>query len=499
MRDEARAYYDKKLKGFSDAEDRLFKRILPIDKSHIKKVHLVGVCGTAMGSLASLLKQSGYKVTGSDTHCYPPMSDLIASLGIEFFEGFSENNLMDADVIVVGNICEPNNIEAKYARMNKKPTLSIGEAIHFFFLEGKKSISVSGTHGKTTTTGLLAHVLSESKMDPGFLIGGVMNKEEDNLINAKIGEGQYFVIEGDEYDTAYFDKAPKFLHYDPYISIVTSLEFDHADIYEDFEKYKDAFKFLVQEVKSDGAIFLCGDDENVRALGELAEADVYYYGLNENNDIKATNIQIMDNGQTFELIHKEELIGEFTTTLFGKHNLLNTLAVCGAAIRIGISVDDLRKGLANFSGMKRRQEVVFDKDITIIDDFAHHPTAVLETISAIRSKYPDRRMIVFFEPRSVTSRKKIFQKDYGEAFDESDLVFVSTPILKSVDDPEDFIDPEQMIINIRNRGVEAYSFNNADELLIASLSKIKKNDVVLIMSNGSFDGIHKKLAESFIV
>lgn len=499
MKSEARAYYDRKLQAFPDSPKRLFKRAIPSDKEHIKKIHLTGICGTAMGSLASLLKDAGYEISGSDTECYPPMSDFIQNLGIQFMEGFKASNIKEADVIIIGNVCGPDNPEAKAARESRKPTLSVGEAIHFFFLDGKKSLVVSGTHGKTTTTGLLAHILSKGGFDPGFMIGGVIQSNSPSLHNSKLGKGEYFAIEGDEYDTAYFDKAPKFLHYDPFISIITSLEFDHADIYENFEKYMDAFRFLVAEVSPDGALFICGDEDNLRLLGKEAEAEVFYYGLGERNDISARSIQITDHGQSFELIFKGESLGEFETTLFGKHNLLNTLAVCGVAIRIGLSIERLRDGLKSFPGMKRRQEVVYDKEITILDDFAHHPTAVMETISAIRSKYEGRRLVVFFEPRSVTSRKKIFEEAYGTSFDDADLVFLSTPELKPVDNKNDFIDPSHVVLMVKERGTEAYCFKNAEELLADAKQKIVLGDVVLIMSNGAFDGIHHKLADSFSI
>jgi UDP-N-acetylmuramate: L-alanyl-gamma-D-glutamyl-meso-diaminopimelate ligase len=492
MRQEALEYFQKKLKSLPDAKERSFKRVLPKNIEEVKKIHVSAICGTAMGSLAVLLKEAGYEISGSDEQRYPPMSDLIDSLGIDYKDGFDESHIDGADVVIVGNACAPSNPEALAARRKKIPTLTLPEAISCFIIKDRKPIVVSGTHGKTTTTGLLSHVLLSAGFDPGYLFGGVPQGGEEN---ARIGKGEYFVIEGDEYDTAYFDKAPKFLHYNPYISIITSLEYDHVDIYKDLEDYTNAFRFLVQEIPDDGGIFLYGDDPNVRVLGQCAECEVMYYGLGERNDITAREIEIRKDGQEFELIIKGESMGRFNIPLYGKHNLLNTLAVCGASIRAGISLHALRDGLKNFKGVKRRQEVIYDKSIAIIDDFAHHPTAVSETISAIRSKYPDRRLVVFFEPRSASSRRKIFEEDYGKSFDEADIVFISTPKLRPVDDPSDFIHPDLVVNLIKERGTIATCYDNPEDLLADAINQIKPADVVLIMSNGPFGGIYQKLIE----
>ncbi len=496
MKKEAREYFDDKIRGFDDAEVRLFARVVPVDKSKMRHIHIAGICGTAMGSLAVLLKKAGYEVSGSDEHCYPPMSNVIDELGIVFKEGFSGEHLAGADVVIIGNVCGPSNAEAQHARENGIPTLSLPEAVELFFIKDKKSIVVAGTHGKTTTTGLLSHVFKSAGLRPGYMVGGVMQGGEES---SAIGSGDYFIIEGDEYDTAYFDKAPKFLHYAPYLAIITSLEFDHVDIYKDMQAYTETFQFLVKEVPADGGLFICGDRIEVKALASFAEAPVSFYGLEEGNSITARNVISDEDGQYFSLVISGAEKGQFFVPLSGNHNLLNALAVCGVALRSGISLEQLKEGLRSFKGMKRRQEIVFDqKGITILDDFAHHPTAVIETINAIKMKYPDRRLVVFFEPRSATSRRKFFEEDYGKSFDKADLVFISTPELHINDDAEHFIDPSRIIEAIKEKGIPAQCFKTPDELLEKAFSSIKVGDVILIMSNGSFDGIHMKLAERLL-
>jgi UDP-N-acetylmuramate: L-alanyl-gamma-D-glutamyl-meso-diaminopimelate ligase len=491
MRQEAREYYDRKIAGFADAPERVFERVIPQDISTIKKIHLSGVCGTAVGSLAVLLAKKGYALSGSDTDIYPPMSEVIASLGIEFKKGYAEENVQDADLIIVGNVCGPQNPEAKYAREHDIPTLSLPEAIHRFFIEGKKSLVVAGTHGKTTTTGLLAHLFSEAGRKPGYMVGGVMQGGEES---SAVGAGDHFIIEGDEYDTAYFDKSPKFLHYTPHVAIVTSLEFDHVDIYKNMREYTDAFEFLAQEIPPEGALFLCGDHDAVKNLGNGTQGEIVTYGFKQENQITVTDMLVTDKGQEFTLVVRGETLGTFFTPLPGNHNLLNTLAVCGVALREGISIEDIKRGLSTFKGMKRRQEVVAEvKGVTVLDDFAHHPTAVKETISAIKDKYPGRRLVAFFEPRSNTSRRKVFEEQYGHAFDAANLVFISTPPHKPTDDPAEFLDPEHVVSAIKEKGIGAQAVKNADELLAQAVPLLKEGDVVLIMSNGSFDGIHHKL------
>lgn len=493
MRTEAREYYDRKLASLPDASVRLFPRVIPQDISSLGRIHLSGVCGKAMAPLAVLLASKGFALSGSDEDIYPPMSDVVTALGIDFKKGFLGENLIGSDAVVIGNVCGPQHPEAKYAREHGIPTLSLPEAIHDAFIKDAKSLVVAGTHGKTTTTGLLAHVFASAGRNPGYMIGGVMQDGEES---SAPGKGEYFIIEGDEYDTAYFDKSPKFLHYAPHAAIITSLEFDHVDIYNDMQEYTDAFKFLVKEIPSTGSLFLCGDHDEVKNLGKGAVCDVVTYGFKASNHITPDDVVVTEAGQEFNLMIGGEKIGRFAISLPGNHNLLNVLSVCGLALLEGISPDDLRKGLSSFKGMKRRQEVVAEVNgVTIIDDFAHHPTAVKETISAIHNKYPSRRIVAFFEPRSNTSRRKIFEVAYGESFGQADMVFISTPALRTMDDPKEFIKPEHIVESLKKSGTEAFSVKSADELLALAVPKIISGDVVLIMSNGSFDGICNKLSQ----
>ena len=495
MKEGAQNYYRKKLERLADHELRSISRRAAPPIETIGHVHLIGVCGTAMGSLAGLLKKAGHSVSGSDEHCYPPMSDEIAEIGVDFREGFKAENLKGADLIVVGNVCGPNNPEATYARENNLPTVSLAEAVALFFLgPTKKSLVVAGTHGKTTTTGLLAHVFSAAGADPTYLVGGVMQNYHRSF---HLGKGEFAILEGDEYDTAYFDKGPKFLHYQPHGVIITSLEFDHIDIYSDMTDYTAAFKFLVEEIPEGGHLLLWGDDQNVRELAKEAKCNVYFYGLKGDNQITAQSIKVTAGEQKFNLVLNGKELGEISTTLHGKHNLLNSLAVCGLSIANGLSFEKIKDGMATFKGMKRRQEIIGEmRGISIIDDFAHHPTAVRETISAIREKFPNRRLVCFFEPRSNTSRRKLFEEDYGRAFDAADKVYLSVPPLRHNDTREDFIDEEKVTDAINERGqddTKAKYFPKADALLESATPEFKEGDVVLIMSNGSFDGIHQKL------
>ncbi|MFA5933663.1 MAG: Mur ligase family protein [Candidatus Paceibacterota bacterium] len=490
MKEKAREYYNEKMKSMKDAELRFFDRP-EIDFSQVSNVHLTGVCGTAMGSLAGLFREAGYEVSGSDKGCYPPMSDFIKESGIQFQEGFDPSHIEGKDLVIIANMFDAHNIEAKYARENSFPQLSMTEAIRNFFIKDCCSLVVAGTHGKTTTTGLLAHVFTSAGFDPGFLIGGVMVNSGKSF---HVGNGDYFIIEGDEYDTAYFDKSPKFLHYVPQAAIITSVEFDHADIYHDFTDYKKAFEFLAEEIPADGLLLLCGDNY-AQNFAEYTEAPVLFYGLDEGNDVTARDVSVQEDGQHFTLVIKgEEVANDLVIPLFGKYNLQNTLAVCALAITEGISIELLREGLKTFLGMKRRQEIIHDGKAIIIDDFAHHPTAVRETLSGIRERFPKRRIVAVFEPRSVTSRKKIFESDYGTSFLSADCVFLSMPALKEVDNPDDFVDTKKIVDTIVSQGKIASSDLSAIEVLPKLASFIQEGDVVVIMSNGSFDGIHLKLA-----
>ncbi|HEY1037463.1 MAG TPA: Mur ligase family protein [Candidatus Paceibacterota bacterium] len=514
MKQEARAFFDAKLRRIAErtetVSERIFDRpsiaeIAALEaEGKIRKVHISGVCGKATSSLAGLFAEAGYEVSGSDQGCYPPASDLIERLGIKFHEGFAPENLQGKDLVVVANMFGPNDIEAKAAREQGLNQVSMPEAITEFFIKDRTSIVVCGTHGKTTTTGMAAHVFLSAGKNPGFLVGGVAVPTENGIKETSFSAGnsstRHFIIEGDEYDTAYFDKSPKFLLYKPKISIITSLEFDHADIYADFEEYKQSFIFLAQETAKGGLLILNGDIEEVAALAQYADAQVVRYGFTEGCDIKAGNITVDADGQHFDVSYKGNDFGRFTIKLFGRYNIANALSVMAAALHENLSADEIRAGLSTFIGMKRRQEIRANiNGVLVIDDFAHHPTAVHETLAGIKERFSDRRIIALFEPRSNTSRKKMFEDPYSHAFSSADVLCLSMPALRHNDNPADFIDGGTVIEKVkadgaaRGKEVQAFCVSNGDEALERLVPGLRSGDVVVIMSNGSFDGVHGKL------
>lgn len=528
MNSNAHIFFQEKTKRVGEETGTLKKRIFDrpylgeisekITHNKIKKVHITGVCGKATSSLAGLFAEEGYEVSGSDVGCYPPASDLIDKLNIKFYEGFSEEHVKDKDLTIVANMFGPDNVEGAYVRENNLPQLSMPEAIREFFIKDKTSIVICGTHGKTTTTGLCAHVFLSAGLNPGFLVGGVAVPTAEGIQETSFSAGsdasdkpvsKHFIIEGDEYDTAYFDKAPKFLHYKPKIAVVTSLEFDHADIYSDFEEYKKSFIFLAEETMDaahGGLLVLNGDSTEVRSLESFTKASVLYYGFDEKNDVVAKDIQPNDKGQSFTLIYKGKDMGRISIQLFGKYNLANALAVISVALHEGVSIEKIQNGLKTFNGMKRRQEIrAVVNGITIIDDFAHHPTAVRETLGGIREHFPNNRIFAIFEPRSNTSRKKMFEHDYGHAFSQVDGLVLSMPALRANDNPADFIDGGVIVADATNMANNkakgeaksgdfyAICVANGHEAIEKIAAKAAPGDVLVIMSNGSFDGIHEKL------
>ncbi len=483
----------KQLEDFEDAHLRKFERPAPPDPSDVKTVYLIGICGTGMGSLAGLLSEAGYQVKGSDENVYPPMSDRLAEAGIEVLKGYDPAHLQPApDLVIVGNACAPDHVEAAYARDNGLAQLSLPEALAHFFLRGRRSLVVAGTHGKTSTTGLMVHVLREAGLDPGFLVGGVMS---NGGVNYAVGTGPHFVVEGDEYDSAYYDKRPKFMHYQPTAAIITSMEFDHADIYADWDDYRSAFRRFAGIVDPEGLLALYGDDNEVRILEFHSSARHQYYGIDDGDDhVTAANVRTGEGGMRFTLVVKGEEKVDIFLPMSGRHNLRNALGVAAICLSEGLTPEQIAQGMGTFKGMKRRQEPIGEVGgVLVIDDFAHHPTAVHETIGAIAERWPERRVVAVFEPRSNSSRRKVFEQAYSEAFDRAELAFLSAPPVRHNDVESDLMDSEQVVRNLRARGVDAYLDPNAEALLPDLVDKLRPGDVVLIMSNGSFGGIHKKL------
>ncbi len=485
------------LSDFPDAHLRIFDRPDVPSAEDIRSVYLVGICGTGMGSLAGLFHQAKYQVSGSDSATWPPMSDRLAEMNIPVFEGFSEANLADApDLTVIGNACTPLHVEAAFARDHGLVHMSFPDAVAHFFIRDKRSIVITGTHGKTTTTSLMAHVFRKSGLDPGFLVGGVMNNDD---ISYAVGTGRHFIIEGDEYDTAYFDKQPKFMHYKPSVAVVTSIEFDHADIYATMEDYREAFGAFAGLIAPDGLLVLCTDDPEVRRLSSSdLKCRTLTYGIDSSDvDVTAVKIKTGSDGQRFDLVYKDTIVGRAWLPLSGRHNLQNALAVAAVSFEEGLSFEDIVAGFGSFQGIQRRQQIRGEEaGIIVVDDFAHHPTAVNATVQSACERWPDRRIVAIFEPRSNSSRRKVFEEGYANAFSQAGAVFLSKPPFRHNDRKEDFLDIDALVARIRHTGIPTEAAEGADGLLPLILKEVRPGDVALIMSNGGFGGIHDRLLEA---
>ncbi|MEM0963266.1 MAG: Mur ligase family protein [Bacteroidota bacterium] len=495
----------RRLEDFADADLRVFDRPPLPAPEQIRSVYLIGICGKGMGALAELLAEAGYDVRGSDEAAYPPMSTRLAAAGIPVLEGYDPAHLDPApDLVVVGNACIPTHPEAAAARQRGLTQASLPETLAHLFLQQRQPAVVAGTHGKTTTTGMLTHVLRHASLDPGFLVGGVMVGDERT---AGLGAGPVFCVEGDEYDAAYFDKRPKMILYRPHRAIVTSLEFDHADIYADWAEYKRAFHAFAALPPPDGLLLLNGEDAEVRTLAKRTWARVRLYGEEGREppgwhaagaafDIAARDLRPVDGGQAFTLVAHGEALAEVQLPMGGRYNALNALAVAGVALDAGATASQVATGLATFRGMKRRQEVVHEGDVLVVDDFAHHPTAVEATIRGVRERWPGRRLVAVFEPRSNSSRRAAFQEPYAHALATADALFLSTPPLRHNDDPADFLDAEAVADAVRESGTPAVAHPSAEALLPDLLAALAAGDLALVMSNGSFDGLVGKLTSA---
>ena len=374
----------------------------------IKNIYLIAICGTGMAALAGLLKKAGYSVTGSDTNIYPPMSILLNDAGIEIFPGYKKENIFkDIDLVIIGNAVSKTNEEVQAVIEAGIPYTSFPAALSQFFLEGKKSLVVTGTHGKTTTTSLLSWVLESSNRKPGFMVGGWLKNFDTNY---QVSQGEYFVTEGDEYDSAFFDKGPKFLHYRPDASILTSIEFDHADIFNDLEQIKQVFRDYVGLIKPNSVMLVKSDDNNIREVIKSASCNIETYGYDEAAEWRIESYRFEKGFGHFSLSFKNRHRGDFELAMMGRHNVENAAAVAGLCFNLGLTKDEINEGFRTFKGVKRRQEIVGEKKgITVIDDFAHHPTAIDLTIDAVKKAYLGQKVWAVFEPRSATSRRKIFE------------------------------------------------------------------------------------------
>jgi UDP-N-acetylmuramate: L-alanyl-gamma-D-glutamyl-meso-diaminopimelate ligase len=454
----------------------------------------MGICGTGMGSLAGMLKDSGYHVTGSDENVYPPMSDFLASCNIEIKNGYHAENLVpQPDLVVVGNTIRKTNSEALALGELGIPYVSFPQALGSYFLSDKTSLVVTGTHGKTTTSSLLATLLHKTGHTPGFMVGGLVQAFGRNY---NIGNGPYFVVEGDEYDTAFFDKGPKFLHYQPHIAIVTSIEFDHADIFADLEAIKQSFARLMAIMPKDGCVVACFDSSVVKEIVSRAQCPVISYGIESGADWSISNLAVKPGGTFFDIMHQGRLYSTCKNPMPGRHNALNALAAIAVLDHLGLDKEAIVTGLSSFEGVRRRQEIRgVVNNITVIDDFAHHPTAVRETVTALKQAYEGHRLVAVFEPRTNSSRRQIFQKDYVSAFDQADLVLVREPLPLPNFPSDQLFSSRQLASDLRERKIDALSFADTEGILTHLRDTLLAGDVVAILSNGGFDNIHTRLLD----
>jgi UDP-N-acetylmuramate: L-alanyl-gamma-D-glutamyl-meso-diaminopimelate ligase len=462
--------------------------------------HLIGIGGTAMASLAGLLQAAGHRVTGSDEGVYPPMSDLLSSLGIEYRQGYAPLEPgMRPDVVVVGNAISRGNPELEWVLNEKLPYTSAAATIKEEFIRGRHCLAVAGTHGKTTTTSLLAWILDVSNFSPSFLVGGVA---ENFGTSFRLTSSKYFVIEADEYDTAYFDKGPKMWHYLPDTAIVNNIEFDHADIFRDETAYRWAFSRFINLIPSKGTLVAGWDSATVRELSRASFAPVQSFGLGEagswGEDFAplwlAEDVTFGSESTHFTVLHANREWGRVETPLAGAFNVRNVLAAIAAATAVGASPEAIRDGVRTFRSVRRRMEVRGEvAGIVVIDDFAHHPTAVRETIRAARQRYAGRRLVAVFEPRSYTAQRREFQTGYEQALGLADEVVLAGLFHPERYTRETAIDPEQMVTFWRSLGLPAHYIPEPEAIVEHLTGSARPGDIVLIMSNGGFGGVHGKL------
>jgi UDP-N-acetylmuramate: L-alanyl-gamma-D-glutamyl-meso-diaminopimelate ligase len=462
-----------------------------------KRIHLIGVCGTAMGTLAAMLKQKGFAVSGSDSSVYPPMSDFLVAEGIRLLEGYKPEHITtDIDLVVVGNAISRGNPELEAVLDRNVRYTSLPEVIRDTWLWDAQAIVIAGTHGKTTTTSLTGWLLTAAGADPTVLIGGIARNFGADGASYRLGKGPAFVIEGDEYDSAYFDKTAKFLKYLPDIAVVNNIEFDHADIYANLDEVRLAFRRLVNLVPKSGLTLLGVDSPDAAALKPLAKSRVATFGLAEGADWRSTEIKDDGAVTTFRVTNQARDCGVFTLPLLGDHNVRNALAAIAVGADVGLDIEALRSGLAAFKGVKRRLEVVGTaKGVTVYDDFAHHPTAVAETLRAVRRSLPNRRLWAIFEPRSASSCRRVFQDDFARAFAAADRVVLAS-VFRSSLPAEERLSEDQLIADLQRAHVEASHFPDVDSIVRSVAAEARDGDLVIIMSNGGFGGIHKKLLDA---
>jgi UDP-N-acetylmuramate: L-alanyl-gamma-D-glutamyl-meso-diaminopimelate ligase len=461
----------------------------PVVFTEIRSVHFAGICGTAMASVAAAMKEKGFVITGSDQNVYPPMSTFLAERQIPVTEGFAEQNLAHKpDLVVIGNALSRGNPEVEVVLERRMRYCSLPEVLKEFFLRGKRSLVVSGTHGKTTTTSLLAWVFEHNGLNPSFLIGGIPNNFGQG---ARFTSSEWFILEGDEYDTAFFDKRSKFLHYLPELALINNLEFDHADIFRDVAAIQSAFRQFIRLVPRNGLLLANGDDGNIAPLLQVTHCPVKRFGLAEDNAVHGFNLRFGPTATEFELPSFK-----FHLDMVGEFNVRNALGVIAAAKHFGLKNHQIQSAFSTFKGVKRRMEIRgIVGGVTVIDDFGHHPTAIGQTLAALRLRFPTQRLWAIFEPRSNTTRRNVFQTELVGAFAGADVVIVSQVArLEQVPESER-LDPQKLMRDLRAAGKTAEYLVDVPTIVHHVTSGVSGGDVVCVFSNGGFGGIHQKLLD----
>ncbi len=462
-----------------------------MEKQHI---HLIGICGTAMASLAGMLKQRGVQVTGSDAAAYPPMSDFLASLSITVAQPYAEANLKPRpDLVVVGNAISRGNPELEYVLDERIPMRSLPQVLQEYFLRSREPIVVAGTHGKTTATSMLAWIFQVAGLMPSFLIGGIAENFSSSFA---VKQGKHFILEGDEYDTAFFDKGPKFMHYMPVGLLLTHVEFDHADIYKDLDAVKTAFKRLVNLVPRRGRIIAYDGSDNVKECVSKAFSPVEFYGFSEQAYWRVVNLNLAPDQTTWSVLREGSPWAEFEFPLAGAYNVLNATGAAAIAASYGVEAPAIAEALRSFKSVKRRLEVKAEiNGITVIDDFAHHPTAIAAALEAVRTRYKGRRLWAIFEPRSNTLRRKVFEKDLVRSLSLADEVVVASVFRPEAVPDAERLEPKAIVVGLQAMRKPARELADADAIVAAVVPELKPGDVVTILSNGGFGGIYEKLPQ----
>ena len=462
-----------------------------------QRIHFIGVCGTAMATVAALLRQGGHDVRGSDQHVYPPMSDFLVTEGIPTMVGFSADHISsDVELVVVGNTISRGNVELEAVLERKIRHCSLPEAIRDHFLWGSRSIVLAGTHGKTTTTSLTGWLLTHGQRDPTVLVGGIALNFGDRGSSYRLGAGGDFVIEGDEYDSAYFDKTAKFLKYLPEVAVIGNIEFDHADIYSDIDAVRLEFRRLVNLVPRNGLLLLGADSPHAAGLSTHAVSPVETFGMAAEATWRADAIEHGEGATRFTVRRRGESFGRFESPLLGLHNVRNALAAIAVGSHVGLGASQLADGLRAFRGIRRRLEIIgVRRGVTVIDDFAHHPTAVRETLAALRTGYPARRLWAVFEPRSASSCRRVFQNDFAASFGAADEVVIADVFRSSVPESER-LSVGHLVDDLRRQNQRARHVPGAQDIVETIVNEHRDGDIVVLMSNGGFGGIHQKLLQA---